>query len=118
MPFLYDITTTTGKIRREIGDVVESQGVLPGGRNFSNEEIAYFYDDADDDFWTAVSRCFDAAAAEWAAYPTEYKLGQEGETISAYEYYKERSAWARQQRTGSGRPGSITVTKADYGFEV
>src|SRR5687768_14104956 len=44
MPITTDLTTTTGQIRLLIGDAVESNGVKPDGSNFTDSEIAFFYE--------------------------------------------------------------------------
>lgn len=44
MPITTDLTTTIGQIRLLIGDTEASNGVKPGGGNFTDAEITYFYD--------------------------------------------------------------------------
>lgn len=44
MSFTYDITTSVGKIRLEIGDISDAtgEGIKPDGSNFTDEELMHF----------------------------------------------------------------------------
>lgn len=117
MTFTYSLGTIVGQIRFEIGDKLpEPQGMLPDGRNISNEEITHVYEE-EGDKWKAVARLFDAIAAEYAKVPTVYRLGPESEQISAYDYYtqlatKTRARVATRQTPFSSRAVDIIVYPA------
>lgn len=114
MSFSYVLSTDVGKLRLEIGDTEQSpDGILPNGRNIQDEEITYIYQ-REGSFNRAVAALFEIAASKWAKVPTEYRLGPEGESISAYDYYK---AQAKEYRSNNGRALAVTVTKTDYAIE-
>lgn len=113
--FTYDLTTTAGKIRREIGDTRFEDGILPEGRNFSDAEVTYFYTQQDESFWLAVAAAFDAAAAEWARYPEDMSLGPERQKINAARFYTQKADSARSKALA---PGAYDVSKADYAIDV
>jgi hypothetical protein len=118
MSFQYDISDTTdisSMMRLEIGDIRHEDGILPEGRNFSDEELDHFYDQEDDDFWLAVGRTFDAAAAQWAPYPTSFRMGPEEQKMTATAYYSMRAKNARSIRQG---PGVYVVEKSEYAMDV
>jgi hypothetical protein len=114
MSFSYDLTTTVGQMRLELGDNSLEAGILPDGANFTDAELAYFYE-AEGEFWPAVARAFDAAAARWGMYPTQISMGPESQSLPAAAFYSQK---AQDIRTKQRRPSSVTLTKADYGFEV
>jgi hypothetical protein len=118
MTFLYDISDTTdtsSKMRLELGDTVEDEGILPDSRNFSDEELDYFYTDESDDFWNAVARAFDAASAVWSRYPESFHMGPEHQKIPAARYYMQRAQDARTRRQA---PGMYDVEKVDYAMDT
>lgn len=120
MAFTYDITDSTdtsSKMRLELGDTIEDSGILPNGANFQDAELDYFYDQENDQFWPAVARAFESAAASWGAYPTYIKFGPESQSISAADFYAKKAEIARTKAGDAGRPSSITLTKADYGLD-
>lgn len=119
MSFTYDITNTTdisSLMRREIGDTrLDPNGVLPEGRNLTDAELDYFYDQEDDDFWLAIARAFDAIAAEYARYPESFKMGPEEQKIPAATYYSSR---AQEIRTGTLVPASFSVAKDEIAMDL
>ncbi len=54
--FTYDLGTYTGKLRFYLGDNTEDQGVLPGGINLSDEEIALAYQIQNEDIGSTLVR--------------------------------------------------------------
>ena len=119
MAFTYDISDTadiSSHMRLELGDtVVDPAGMLPEGRNFQDAELDWFYSQEDSDFWPAIARAFDAAAAEWSKYPTSFSLGPESQKIDAAKYFSDRADAVRTKRA---KPGSISIAKVDYGIDV
>ena len=122
MSFSYDIEATDtdylrrSRMRLELGDQRQDpNGMLPEGRNFSNAELDHFYDQESDDLWLSVARAFDSAAAEWAQYPNEIRLGPETQKLTANAYFAGR---AQAIRTKRQLPGSASVAKSEYAFDV
>lgn len=96
MTFAYDLATTTGKMRLEIGDSrVEPDGLLPGGRNFDNEELTHFYTEEGPNYWRGVARALEAAAALWSLEPEDYRLGPEQEKQTTADKLAKRAAQLR-----------------------
>lgn len=63
------ISTSIGKVRRYIGDVVEDDGVLFGGANLSDAEIQLALDNNGSNEYAAASECCKWIAADWAKIP-------------------------------------------------
>lgn len=84
MAFTYNAaqlsTSTLFRARLEIGDVVENQGALPGGKNLSDEEITYILS-TESEHVLGVARLFDLLAARWSSQP-DYSLGPVSEKPS------------------------------------
>lgn len=118
MTFTYDLTLADtdllaySKIRLEIGDTIEDDGVLPQGRNFSDEELAVFYDNEGHHVMRAAAAALEAAAARWARFanisigPRREDLGKVADTLRA-----QAQAMRRQYGYGnaSGAAGLISA---------
>ncbi len=119
MTYIYDIgdaSDISSQMRLELGDNREDpDGILPEGKNFSDEELDYFYDQESDNFWLGVARAFESAAARWSAYPSQIRLGPESQTIPAAKYYAQRAKDVRAQQV---IPTSISISKVDYGIDT
>ena len=115
MTYSYDIANPdhiVSQMRLELGDhKVDPDGMLPEGNNFSDEELTHFYSQEGDDFWAAIARSFDAAAARWSAYPWEVWFGPERHRMKPAEYYAER---ASNIRTKSLKPTATHPAKEEY----
>ncbi len=95
-----------GKIRLELGDnQADPGGMLPNGRNFSDEELTHFYTEEGSHFWRGVARAFEAASAVWAQEPVAYQLGPEKEQISTADKLAEK---ARKLRVRYGHADAAT----------
>lgn len=94
MAFTYTLATNVGDIRLEIGDSVEDDGVRPNGRNFSDEELTQLYAE-EGTIGRTAARCAEILTKEWASRPTEWKLGPQGEKVSASEYWKAEASRLR-----------------------
>lgn len=118
MSFSYDITDSadvSGFMRRELGDTRKDDGILPEQRNFSDEELDYFYTQESESFTNAVARAFDAAAAEWARYPESFHMGPEFQKIPSSSFFAQQ---AKRWRTSNERPGSYDVEKDEIAMDV
>jgi hypothetical protein len=70
--FTYDLGTYTGKLRFYLGDNTESQGVLPGGANLTDEEIALAYEIQSSDIGSTLVRLAKIIASKWATAPRSF----------------------------------------------
>lgn len=95
MAFTYDISTTTGKIRLRLGDYQENDGILPGGKNFSDEELTHFYSEEGDHVYRAVALAMETAVSVWSAQPDSYKLGPESESQQTAAHFRQEAARLR-----------------------
>jgi hypothetical protein len=79
MTVTYDISTTTGRIRRLVGDTVENDGPMPDGGNFTDAEIAFFYESEGNHVQRGAAAALEALANKWAAYAGRHRMGPEDE---------------------------------------
>lgn len=70
--FTYDLDTYIGKLRFYLGDNTESQGVLPGGINLTDEEIALAYQIQSNDIGSTLVRLAKIIASKWATAPRSF----------------------------------------------
>lgn len=87
MSFTYDLATSTGKVRFEIGDTTEGRGIRPNAANFTDEEIEYLVS-IEGSNGRAAARAAETLARAWASEPTDWKLGPESEKQNAAEYWQ------------------------------
>jgi hypothetical protein len=69
MAITTDLGTTIGQIRLLIGDTVENDGVKPGGGNFSDAELTWFYDNEGSIEGAAGLAC-ETLAWMWHVHPS------------------------------------------------
>lgn len=70
--FSYDLDTYVGQVRLHLGDNTEDSGVLPSGKNFTDEEIRYFYSKSMSDLgYTLVTMCR-SLASTWSSVPENF----------------------------------------------
>ncbi len=65
MSFTYSLTTDTGKVRLEIGDVTSGAGIRPDGSNLQDEEIAVWLTREGSMMRAAAAAC-EALSRQWA----------------------------------------------------
>lgn len=70
--FTYDLATNVGRVRLYLGDNTESQGVLPGGANFTDEEIELVLAEFSDSVGSALVRLARSCATKWASAPQSF----------------------------------------------
>lgn len=70
--FTYDLDTEIGKLRFYLGDNTESQGVLPGGVNLSDEEMLLALSLQNNDIGSALVRLAKIIASKWATAPRSF----------------------------------------------
>lgn len=72
MAFTYDLTTSLGKVRMELGDSVDASaspgsGVRPNGANFTDAEITYFLTLEGDSVMKATAAACETLSRQWTA---------------------------------------------------
>ncbi len=117
MAFTYDLTTTTGQIRRLIGDTQEDAGQLPDGANFSDAEIDFFYTSEGNHIHRGAAAGLEALAAAWAAHEGRYREGPvDEESLSSTAF--SRQAWSLRTVYGYNKAGNDAAAAAAGGFSV
>ena len=113
MSFTYDLTTDAGKLRLEIGDSTEDAGVRPDGSNFSDEEIAYIFDQ-EGSLGCAVARACEMLATLWAT-AADLTVGPRSEKLGQVADRFEVRAKALRVQYGGGSTGArgVGVIRAD-----
>ena len=111
-------------VRLEIGDTVVGDGILPGSRQFTENEVFHLAGtEGVTDFTAAhtqmdvgrtAARCLEVAATQWASQPEEVELGpniQKGKRHQALQ----RAADILRGTYGYGSPvGSKTDKSPSY----
>ena len=114
MAFTYDVSTSLGQLRLEIGDTVLDAGPRPGGANYSDAELNVVLTPiiaAGYTYGRAVPSALRLLANEWSGQASvavpEYSA-QYG--AIAENYRKSAADWERiTDATGAGVAGGITV---------
>ena len=80
MTFSYDPSTNIGKVRREIHDIKDASitpgaGIFPDGENVSDEDIAYYLQQANDSIIGAALSVLTVVANAYSIQATEVELG-------------------------------------------
>lgn len=114
MAFTYDLSTPIGQVRLHIGDMVSGAGVLPDGRNFSDEEIAYVLVNEGNSIMGAVAACCEILANAWASVAS-VTVGPRREELSHVSEMYHRRAVELRLRYGGGGVGAcvVNVGRAD-----
>lgn len=98
--FTYDLTTTVGQVRVEIGDTVSGTGVKPDGANFSDAEITYFLTQ-ESSVGRAAARACEVLARMYAGL-VDLTAGPRRESLSqAATAYADRARELRRQYGGA-----------------
>ena len=104
-------TAAIALVRLEIGDVIESAGVLPDGSNFSDEEITVYLTAYSSDVPQTVNALAGVLARRWATV-ADVTVGPRSESLSQVS-----KAWAAiADKLGGSEAGlvfSMAPTRAD-----
>lgn len=88
MTFTYDLAAedaaekNIARVRLELGDTIQNAGVRPDGSNLTDEELAVWLADEDDDIMNTVARACSALSNMWTNVanltvgPRREELGQ------------------------------------------
>lgn len=117
MAFTYDITTSTGRIRRLIGDTVANNGALPDGANFDDDEISFFYESEGSHIQRGAAAGLEALAAAWATYEGRYRMGPEDEESTSSSAFAARAEMLRKVYGYNKADDSAAAAQAG-GFSV
>jgi hypothetical protein len=115
MAFTYSdlMSLNRDKVRFYLRDVTEDSGPLPGGTNFSDNEIAALLS-IEDTWQQTVAAGFEALASAWSNY-ADLSVGPRRESLSqiAKRYEAVAKRWREQygftQRVGVAAAGIIKV---------
>lgn len=123
MSFTYSVsaldTSLLYRIRFEMGDTVENQGIQPGSGNFADEEIQQLINEFGNDLYTVCAEMCDILATRWAGTPSFHTGPVSEQTRELYDYYLKRADEYRMKAGGYGVNGatSVGVRRAD-GYSV
>ncbi len=108
------ITTSIGKVRRYIGDTRESDGVLFGGFNLSDDEIQHALDNNSDNQYAAAAECARWIAADWARLPRRIVVDS-SLTIDRADTVKHWNDLANkfEAEAAGGGSGSVAIDRRD-----
>lgn len=113
MAFTYasDFTLARDKIRLEIDDTIENDGPKPGGRNFSDAEIAYILEQEGSHIGRATAAAYEKLAAAWAKHEGSDRLGPTGTTYKQSDAYRNLAEAARgiHGYTAAAQPAGFSV---------
>ena len=125
MAFTYNDSLATDRdlVRFHLGDVVDSSGPRPGGRNFSDREIAYYLSlvSGSNGWRLVVGQLLRVLANEWTQHARNITIGEyrEDATETAKAYMTRASEWQNSiDNTGallawSSSASVVAVTRKD-----
>ncbi|MBN1430450.1 MAG: hypothetical protein JXB07_18920 [Anaerolineae bacterium] len=114
MTFTYDLASSDAqvalisRVRLEIGDTVENDGVTPSGSNLSDEEITIFLDRESDDELRAAAAACEALARQWARV-ANIAVGPRREDLGKVAAEWRASAAELRRQYGYGEGGMISA---------
>lgn len=116
------ISTDLHRVRFRIGDTVEGEGPLPGGRNFTDEEITAVI--AIEGRWErAAAACLEKMSTEWRLYPSvesdQFSLSRSHISRGyAEEAQKLRDIFGWSSRSSSGFAGGSVIRVDEYSDDL
>ena len=125
MAFTYNDSLATDRdlVRFHLGDVVDSSGPRPGGRNFSDREIAYYLSlvSGSSGWRLVVGQLLRVLANEWTQHARNITIGEyrEDATETAKAYMTRAGEWQNSiDNTGallawSSSASLVAVTRKD-----
>jgi hypothetical protein len=101
--FSYDLTTTVGQLRLEIGDTTYQSGVKPDGSNFSDTELTYFLAQEGAAVGRGTARACEVLARMFAGL-VDLAVGPRKESLSqAAQAFSDRAKELRRQFGGAAQ---------------
>ena len=115
MTFTYDFldNRNVARVRLAIGDTVENEGVLPGGANYSNEEIETILLEVSNDIDAATFIFLKALSNAWGHY-ADITIGPRKEALSDIGFHYAKRAQEFGNQTGlSAKSFAVLLQRVD-----
>jgi hypothetical protein len=116
MTFSYDLDTSVGQVRLEIGDDDDSPdaGVKPNGTNFSDEEITSILDSEGGVVLRAAARFCELLARRYVLVAESVKIRDYSiDATKKADYWRELAAELRARAGGAFAGGSAATVRVD-----
>lgn len=107
----------TSQVRLWTADTVTGKGPLPGGGNYSDDELAFFYNDEGKHVKRTVAAVLEALANAWAQHAGQYRLGPESEAHQQAEQYRAQAEKMRQ-RVGYATDSTADAQRGSFAISV
>lgn len=105
----YDLTTSVGQLRLEIGDEVYESGVKPSGDNFTDTELEYFLAQEGSSVGRAAARACEVLSRAYAGL-VDLTVGPRRESLSqASAAFQKRAGELRKQYGGGATSGAYSA---------
>lgn len=108
------ISTSIGKVRRYIGDVVEDDGVFFGGANLADAEIQLALDNNGNVEYAAAAECCKWIAADWSRIPNRVTVDSSLtiDRANTVKYWKDLADDFETLAAG-GQVGTVAMDRRD-----
>ena len=119
MTFSYNLAATDAtekaiaEIRLHIGDTIYENGPQPSGNNFTDEELAHFYE-TEETPGRAAALALETLANQWAGVPRTM-FGALIDPRTNATHYRNSAKAMREQHGYSNKGGAIVVQVEVYG---
>jgi|SRR5581483_1598663 len=113
MSFTYDLSTSVGKVRLNLGDKTNGAGPFPDASNFSDEEVAQLLMQEGNDIMRAVAACCEVLANAWAAIASSSVGPRSEQSNHVSEMFRQRAMDLRAQYGGAALTGSALLLRDD-----
>lgn len=123
MAFTYDLGSSDAdillisRLRLEIGDKTVDEGVLPEGKNFSDEELQVLLTRGGSDVERAAAFAFSILASAWATY-ADITIGPRREALSQISSRFEKRSMEYRTRLGMDSMAFSAGLKRADGYEL
>ena len=117
MAFTYDfgIKRDVARVRLALGDTVRDSGVLPGGINYTDEEIEAALSDCSNDVDAATFVFLKGLANAWGTY-VDITVGPRKESLSDVLFHYAKRAAEMGERTGLSAKSFLVALKRVDGY--
>lgn len=115
MAFTYDfgIKRDVARVRLALGDTVKDSGVLPGGVNYTDDEIEAVLSDCNNDVDAAVFVFLKGLSNAWGTY-VDITVGPRKESLSDVAFHYAKRAAEMGERTGlSAKSFAVALKRVD-----
>lgn len=115
MAFTYDfaVKSDVSRIRLALGDTVRDSGVLPDGKNFSDDEIEAILVECNNDVDATTFVFLKSLANTWGTY-VDITVGPRKESLSQIAaHYSRRAAELAKQTGLSAKAFTVLLSRVD-----